>query len=825
MFCSRRRVSRNRKHDTAVIRYDDDKQTLTLAVRDLLQSEESGPGVYLPGRAQLGTVLHQSWQQRRRQQNSAYQSEVSLKHKLEVEGVSITLQGRLDGLLLEPQPIVEELKSTLLPLQSIANLSPITHPDWFEQLEYYCWLVCQDLELESVTGHLILLPTQGEGFRLQEHLIDLVGIEQRLVRQLQRLVKHHKRLAERLKRRRKQQVAFPFTDIRQQQDLLIRSVQEATAGRYPLVVQAPTGIGKTVATLIPALQQALLTDKRVFVITPKNSGQLSFLALVRLINSNEVSRGSLPVSCIRMPAREKICPAERYICDKDYCPFLQDFQATLQRAVKHLQRTAVVSEQELLLAAEQFRICPHELALSLSELRDVVIGDYNHVFSPASQIRRLFRTGKAEELFLLVDEAHHFPTRARTWFSMDLSLNELDSVIHLCSEREKLEKVRPTLFDTASPTASLRECFKRFRDTCQAQDCFRTDRWSWQNSNSARFQSDEWEELALELAQAFMAWLLHHKIRGSLLEKDAVAKMYYDLQYFIYLTRFQGDNFEQFVERHSDDTLLRILCLALPGSVRDQITEFPSAIFFSATLPPATVFLELAGLSAETPLLHLPSIFPADNRRVVIHTGIKTRLRQRPGSMPLLAELISTTFRKSRVNMAVFFPSFAYLEQLRQLLPTDLPLLVQERTLSNSQRSALLTSLEQKMPSLLLAVSGGSFAEGIDLPGKLLQIVMVVGPSLPAISVDNELMQAYHNSGEKDGFAYAYRIPGINSVAQSSGRLIRSETDRGLLILAGERFTLKEYQQLLPEDITSAAVICTDNKEFEDLLEQVEFLK
>jgi Rad3-related DNA helicase len=150
---------------------------------------------------------------------------------------------------------------------------------------------------------------------------------------------------------------------------------------------------------------------------------------------------------------------------------------------------------------------------------------------------------------------------------------------------------------------------------------------------------------------------------------------------------------------------------------------------------------------------------------------------------------------------------------------------VQERTLSNSQRSALLTSLEQKMPSLLLAVSGGSFAEGIDLPGKLLQIVMVVGPSLPAISVDNELMQAYHNSGEKDGFAYAYRIPGINSVAQSSGRLIRSETDRGLLILAGERFTLKEYQQLLPEDITSAAVICTDNKEFEDLLEQVEFLK
>jgi DNA excision repair protein ERCC-2 len=823
MSCSRQRVSKNRKPDTAVIRYDDNKQTLTLAVRDLLQSDDSGPGVYLPGRAQLGTVLHQNWQQRRRKQNPDYQSELSLKCNLIVEGVTITLQGRLDGLQLEPQPVVEELKSTLLPLESISNLSPATHPDWFEQLEYYSWLVCRELKLDSVTGHLIVLPTQGEGYRLQEHLIDLEKIEQRLLRQLQRIVKYHRLLTERLRRRRKQQVHFPFERIRKQQDLLINAVEEATSGRYHLVAQAPTGIGKTVATLIPALQQALLTDKRIFVITPKNSGQQSFLELVRLINNNEATHGSQPVSCVRMPAREKICPAERYICDKDYCPFLQDFQATLKRATAYLQQTAVVGEQELLVAAEQFRICPHELALSLSELRDVVIGDYNHVFSPSSQIRRLFRTGKEEDFLLLVDEAHHFPARARSWFSMDLSLNELDNVIHLCSEREKRESYRPTLFGSVSPTAMLRQCFQRFRDTFSEQDNFRTDRWSWQHSNSATFKSDEWEELTLELAQAFMAWLLHHKLRGNLLEKDAVANMYYDLQYFIYLTRFQGDNFEQFVQRQSNDTILRILCLAVPQSVRDQLAEFPSAIFFSATLPPATAFLELAGLSAETPVLRLPSIFPPENRKVVIHTGIGTRLRQRTGSMPLLAELITTTFRKSLVNMAVFFPSFAYLEQLRLLLPPDLPLLLQKRTQDNSQRAALLTSLAHEIPCLLLAVSGGSFAEGIDLPGKLLQIVVVVGPSLPAISVDNELMQAYYNSREEDGFAFAYRIPGINNVAQSSGRLIRSETDRGLLILAGQRFTLKEYHRLLPEDITAVAVTCSDTDEFERLLKRVEF--
>lgn len=807
-----------------MIRYDDDRQTLTLAVRDLLQSDESGPGVYLPGRAQLGTTLHQNWQQRRRQQNSDYRSELSLKCNLMVEGVSITLQGRLDGLQLEPEPVVEELKSTLLPLESITGLSPVTHPDWFEQLEYYCWLVCREYQLESITGHLIMLPTQGEGYRLQEHLIDPELIEQRLLRQLKRIVKHQQRLARRLRFRRRQQISFPYSQIRKHQQCLINSVEQAASERYHLVVQAPTGIGKTVGTLIPALQQALLTDKRVFVITPKNSGQQSFLELVRLINSNEKSYGSQSVSCVRMPAREKICPAERYICDKDYCPFLQDFQATLQRATAHLQQTAVVGEQELLMTAEQFRICPHELALTLSELRDVVIGDYNHVFSPSSQIRRLFRTGKAEEFFLLVDEAHHFPARARSWFSSDLSMNELDNVIALCSEREKRESSRPTLFGNESPTAALRQCFQRFRDTCSLHDYFRTDRWSWQQSNSATFQSDEWEELALELAQAFMSWLLHHKLRGNLLEKDSVANMYYDLQYFIYLTRFQGENFEQFVQRQSNDTLLRVLCLAVPGSVRDQLAEFPSAVFFSATLPPADAFLELAGLSEETPMLQLPSIFPTENRQVIIHTGIGTRLRQRPGSMPLLAELVTTTFQKSRVNMAVFFPSFTYLEQVRRLLPAELPLLIQERTQNNSHRDALLTSLAQDIPGLLLAVSGGSFAEGIDLPGKLLQIVLVVGPSLPAISVDNELMQAYYNSREEDGFAYAYRIPGMNNVAQSGGRLIRSETDRGLLILAGERFALKEYQQLLPEDVTAAAVTCSDLDQYERLLKRVEFL-
>ncbi|MBL7033992.1 MAG: DEAD/DEAH box helicase family protein, partial [Candidatus Delongbacteria bacterium] len=698
-----------------MIRYDATRQTLNLAVRDLLQGEDSSPGVYLPGRGQLGTQAHQTWQQQQRLRDSSYRGELFLKRELELDAVRITLQGRLDGLVTEPVPVVEELKSILLPVESYPPLSPVNHPNWFEQLEYYCWLAWRELELPDVAGRLVLLATHGSEFRLHDVAIDLPRVEQRLWRRLREIVSHQQQRAAFLTHRRRQRITFPFSQVRPRQDQLMEAVRDAAARSYHLVLQAPTGIGKTAATLVPALQQALLADKRVFVITPKNSGQQSYSDLIRLLNLQPGT--TTAINCVTMPAREKICPAERYICDADYCPFLQDFQAALRRTITQLKHTAIVGEEELRLAAEQFRICPHEVALALSEERDVVIGDYNHVFSPASQIRRLFRTGQAEQFFLLVDEAHHFPARARSWFSGNISLQEVDNVIQLCRERESASARQPGIFGGTSPTAQLRHLFERFRDLCQSQDCFRTDRWSWQNSTAASFPADEWADLALELAQSFMAWMLHRKVSGSLLEKDAVAGLYYDLQYFFYLAGMKGDNFEQFVEQRSTDQVMRVLCLAVPRSVRDQITQFPTVLFFSATLPPGPAYLELAGLPVETPILELPAVFPAANRKVVIHEGIPTHWRQRENSLPQLAEMITTLFNSAAVNTAVFFPSVDYLQRLRALLPPDLPLLIQEAGQNNRHRAALLGTLNRESHHLLLAVSGGSFAEGIDLPG------------------------------------------------------------------------------------------------------------
>ncbi len=812
-----------------MITFDAEKETLRLAVRDLLAGEDSGPGVYLPGRGQLGTRAHLAWQQRRRQSDPGYRAELFLRTELEVAGIAVILQGRLDGFQPEPQPVVEEIKTTLLPPDQLPAITPAGHPDWFEQLEIYCWLAARELALPQVGGRLILLPVTVEqqsadqrsvaGERIREVQPDLTACETRLTRQLEELIRQQREQARRWQSRRRRRLTFPFSAPRPQQERLMEAVSDAAARHDSLVVQAPTGSGKTAAMLYPALQVALRKDRRLFVVTPKNSGQMSFVELVRLINTATAT----PVSCVRIPAREKICPAERYICDADYCPFLRDFQAASRRALSRLGGFDIVGEEELRLTAEQYRVCPHELALSLSEERDVVIGDYNHVFAPASQIRRLFRTGQAERLFLLVDEAHNFPARARSWFSIDIDSRDLDRVIQLCQDREAAAAGQPGLFGGVDPNRQLRSAFERFRDLCLEQDCFRTDRWRWQHTVSARFQRDEWEEIALELAQAFMAWLLYHKISGSLLEKDAVASLYYDLQYFCYLAGQTEEGFEHFVEQRRNGFILRILCLKVPQPVRQQLTEFPAVFLFSATLPPASAFTELAGLPPETPRLDLPAVFPARNRLVMIQTAIHTRLRQREASLPELSELVGRVFETGGVNLAVFLPSFDYLQQLRSTLAPQLPLLVQTPGQTNPERAALLQSLRQPEAQLLLAVSGGSLAEGVDLPGRLLEGVIVVGPALPAVSVDNELMRAYYDRREQDGFDYAYRIPGMTQVAQAGGRLIRSERDRGFLILVGPRFLQPEYQRLLPVDIVESAVRCDTNSQVLAQLKQREF--
>ena len=777
------------------IRFDDQQRTLALSVRDLVH--EGMPRGHLTlevvrsnlARMAAGRSVHNDYQSLRESEDRSFRSEVRLKHQMVVLHWTVTIVGRVDGLTEESgRTVVEEVKSSAL---DVYRLAATNAQDWLthtEQLEIYLWMLAEARYTEPV-GRLILV-SLADGSR---HVLG-VGLERERVgvmvrERLRELIVARERWLAWLARRREYNVPLPFAEWRPGQEEVATEVRSALDQGRRLFVEAPTGMGKTAAVVHGALRNSFRCDRQIFWATSRNTQQ----AVIEQTLSRFVDAG-LPLRFVTLTAKEKVCLNEVVACRPEACPYADLYYDKLREhdliglmlGRQCLNRAAIEN------AARTHMVCPFELGLDLAEHVDVVIGDYNYAFDPAVLLRRLFGDNKGARWIVVADEAHHLVGRARQWGSPKITVDQAKRAISLLEQqgrgrygtfvqiaREVQQRIVEASLSAVGPsrngmsvaepsTITWRELSDRIDEVGLDYGLLKAD-----FPVVPLGVKDPW----LELARA----VLHFSEALQAAEEETVA--------LAGLTPGREE--------------LGLLCLDPSRMMGPHLQRLGGFLAMSATLSPHRFYRELLGLPPDTKACCVTSPFPAENLEVMVYPDISTAYRDRASHAGATADAIGRCIRAQPGNAAVYFPSFQMLKDIVGRL--DLPervVLVQEPSMSESSRVQMLDRLSVKGESVVLAaVLGGIFAEGIDLPAGALSLVLVAGPALPPVGLEQDLLRAWYQERYGEGFLFASLVPGMTRVVQAAGRIIRRREDRGVVVLMGRRFRRSEYLALLPWEV------------------------
>jgi DNA excision repair protein ERCC-2 len=753
-----------------------------VSVRELAESDEFRRIGFEPGegwhRLGLGAELHARVLRQRCHDRPDYRREVHLQHRCSVEDWTALITGRLDGCAPNEGGgwLVEEFKSAYLP-GSGGGLE--RHK---RQLLIYCH-VWGCMGNAPVSGALIYVDlATSEEFRVAVDYA-AAGMERWIQGRLCRLLALWR--AEAKMREQKSLAArslpFPHEEARPGQKIMIDAVRQTLETGGHLLAEAPTGSGKTAAALYPALAHGLTAGRQVVFLTSKTLQQKMAVSVLRGLNPD----GAFRTAQIR--AKEKMCANDRVLCHEDFCPYARDYAAKMERSgildrlrerLAHFDPDAVFAE------AKQEKVCPFEVQLELARRADAIVADYNYVFDPGAALGHLDRDGLGEAV-LLVDEAHNLADRARGIFSPELLEGAFRDVAgRLLLQSGKMFGELTRIVETAA--AALREVAPEVA-IAEVEPPATVLRDLWK----------QWEPAFI----AYLGWKRETKLA---LAEDPIVDLHFAWHRFMAILNLYGPGFACVAEKRPDGLRLALICLDPARAIAPIFRAAASTILFSATLSPVEVTRRTLGLEKErAATLALPPPFPRENRKVMILPQVRTTFAARAKNFGAIAALIAEMSDAQGGNVLVLFPSYEFLEQVAGRMPgTRAALAVQRPNSAEREREAILKTLASAPCDglLLFAVLGGMYAEGVDYPGELLTGVYVVSPALPRVSFERELLRRYFDETEQAGFEYAYLQPGMTRVIQAAGRLIRSETDRGVIALLCQRFLQEPYVSRLPRD-------------------------
>lgn len=588
-------------------------------------------------------------------------------------------------------------------------------------------------------------------------------------------------------------LSFPYDKMREGQREFIESVYKCAARGGTLFAAAPTGTGKTVSALYPALL-ALGRGKcdKIFYLTPKNTTAIAAAECIELF----ASRGA-KIRAAVLYSKEKLCK-KRLICreDRDSCPNRRAnniSEATL--ALYGLNRP-VVKKEDILSISEKYSICPHELALSYSELCDAVILDLNYLFDPRVYLRRHF--SEAGSYTFLIDEAHNLPERAREMFSAEISGEDITSILkeEILGEYSRLI---PVIKETKSAFHSLLYPYLRYE--------IRTD------GEGREIGATHISEPPPELYSIFEKLYTYTEreileYRGTKGENEkAILKSLYSykstVEKFISVLSAYGNGYETFIFFESGEVRVKLFSVDPGERIRERIELGKSAVFFSGTLSPIHYYRSTLGGSGSSEMLEISSPFAPEQLSVSIIDKISTRYSERKDTILAVTRVIAATLSAKRGNYMIFSPSFEYAELLAKSFRAKYPkikVIVQSKNMNAQEKADFLEEFSKNTDSYLVAfcVMGGIYSEGIDLAGDKLIGAVIVGIGLPSLSYEREAISAYYQDKFEMGKEFAYVYPGINRVLQAAGRVIRREDDRGVIVLIDDRFNDPVYKELMP---------------------------
>lgn len=773
------------------------KQIIKMSVRNLVEFIlRSGDIDNRKGKAaereamQEGSRIHRKIQRR---MGTDYYAEVPLKTEIETENYILRLEGRADGIIRPADKkklvTIDEIKGVYRDVQEMEEAVPVH----LAQAKCYACIYAAQQELEEIRVQMTYCNIDTEEIRYFHSDYKL----QELKEWFNALIGEWKKWADFQYewgircRTSCQALAFPFP-YRKGQKKLITDVYRTLIRKKMLFLQAPTGVGKTISTVFPAVKAVGEGyGNKIFYLTAKT--------ITRTVAKDTFSilkEQGLQAKVLELTAKEKMCVCDEADCNPISCPRAKGHFDRINDAVYDLLNSDRELDRETIMQqAERFQVCPFELSLDTALWSDVIICDYNYVFDPNIYLKRFFAEEIKGEYYFLVDEAHNLVERGREMYSACLVKEDF---LH---QKKLLRKYNMKL------VSLLEKCNRQMLEW--KREC---ERYTVYENISAFIFS--LMRLAAELDLFFQK-------AGDFPERKEISEFYLKLRHFMNMYEILDENYVIYTDFDVEGNFrLHLYCVDPAKNLQERLDRGLATVYFSATLLPVQYYKQLLSTRTDNYAVYAESVFSPNQRLLAVGTDVSSLYTRRTeAEYQRMASYIKKTASAQQGNYLVFFPSYQLMQDvftcfLQQNLG-KMDCIIQESNMTEQKREEFLEEFQKERKQSLVAfgVMGGIFSEGIDLREEQLIGVLIVGTGLPQICTEREILRRYYEKQNGMGFDYAYLYPGINKVLQAAGRVIRTVNDRGIILLMDQRFRRREYQELFPREWSGHHVCTLDTVE------------
>lgn len=749
-------------------------------------------------RAVLGTRAHQKLQrQRKLELGDNYINELYLSFPIEKDDIAFLIEGRADGIILaEDSTTIEEIKSTY---HSLENIDKDFNPMHWAQAKVYAYIYAFLNSLSTIVVQLTYYNLDSEEYKVIATSFDIEELQVFFEEILDKLWTWFSFIQAIIDKRNQSisELQFPFENYRKNQREFAVAVYKTISEGNSIFAQAPTGTGKTISTLFPAVK-ALGEGhiSKIFYLTAKTITRQVAEDTIRLLMKNGLS-----VKAVVITAKDKICFEKESSCKAENCTYAEGYFDRIDEAIRDILVQEGIQSRDLIEKyARKHRVCPFEFSLDLSLWVDIIVCDYNYVFDPRAHLRRYFGDGNENsasdrQYALLVDEAHNLVDRSRAMYTAVISKSAI------LEQKRYFKNINKHLYKALNVVNKYFIDYKK-----EVEDSLVV----------TQELPKELCKLLRRLAADFEELLQQNS--GAL--NEPAMQLYFDIMFFLKISELFDEHFVCITENNRDLTV-KLFCIDASRLLQEKIQKAKSATFFSATLLPMQYYVYMLGGGEDSYNMKLKSSFPRENLGLCVADRISTRYKDRESSKAEVAACINAAIMHKTGNYIVYSPSYSYMRDIMSEFEEynqNYNIIFQSPDMDEKSKEIFLNSFNPDNEKTLVgfAVMGGMFSEGIDLTGDRLSGAIIVGVGLPQLCTERDIIMEYFNKLKGSGFDYAYKFPGMNKVMQAAGRVIRTEQDRGIVVLIDDRFGQAGYKNLFPKewDAHTTVTDVSDLREF-----------
>lgn len=771
-----------------------EKPIVRISVRNLVEfilrngDLVSGSGTADKEAMLKGSRLHRKIQ---KQMGSHYQPEVSLKKDTEYADLILRVEGRADGIFLQDEQFcIDEIKGVYKKLELMEE-PVLVHR---AQALCYAWIYLDAHDLEKIDIQMTYAHLDTEVIKRFRETLTRAELKQWYEELTD---SYHKWLAYQIEWRKKrnesmENLEFPF-EYRKGQRKMVSGIYHAISKKEQIFIQAPTGVGKTMSAVFPAVRaigQGMA--ETVFYLTARTITRTVAQDAFEILRD----RGLL-FKVITITAKEKLCFCDKPECDPEKCPYAKGHYDRINDAVYELWTTEQSFDRETLLRhAQKWQVCPFEMSLDLAVWMDGVICDYNYVFDPNVCLKRFFGENVSGNYLFLIDEAHNLVDRGREMYSASICLNDVI---------ETRKFVKPYSQKLWKKLGKVKKQMEELRQNC--------GEWKVQENAGVL-------PISLLSVQGELDQLLEEPPAQEVV--DGILDFYFEVRDFLNISELVDDNYVVYTAFDENGRFyMKLFCVNPAENLQKCLDKGNSTVFFSATLLPLQYYRKMLSTRSENFGMYVESPFEQKKRCLMICRDVSSKYTRRGyEEYRKIAEYIARMSWQKKGNYMVFFPSYRLMEDVYQVYQDEFSVswvrcISQHASMTELEREEFLEEFTEETEETLVGfcVMGGIFSEGIDLIGDRLIGAAVVGTGLPQVNCEREILKGYYDEKGEQGFDYAYRYPGMNKVLQAAGRVIRTKEDTGAILLMDERFLNRDYRNLFPREWNDACTCTLGNVE------------